>query len=71
MHCTLISIESISVYYYFYERSKEIILRRQRLGSKGISTLESMLSGLIAGKLIPFCEKKTLNNAYRLCNDHH
>jgi len=37
------------VYYYFYERSKEIILRRPRLGRKGLSTLESMLSGLIAG----------------------
>ncbi|KAF9058179.1 mitochondrial carrier domain-containing protein [Panaeolus papilionaceus] len=36
------------VYYYFYERSREIILR-SRQGSKALSTLESMLTGLIAG----------------------
>ena len=45
-----ISIDKISVYYYFYERSREIILR-SRTGGKGLSTLESMLAGLIAGKL--------------------
>jgi adenine nucleotide transporter 17 len=39
------------VYYYFYERSRETILRsRTGLGGKGLSTLESMLAGLIAGK---------------------
>lgn len=36
-----------SVYYYFYERSKETILRSR--SSKALSTLESMLAGLIAG----------------------
>ncbi|KJA24652.1 hypothetical protein HYPSUDRAFT_38728 [Hypholoma sublateritium FD-334 SS-4] len=35
------------VYYYFYERSKETILRSR--SSKALSTLESMLAGLIAG----------------------
>ena len=38
------------MYYYFYERSRETILR-SRTASKGLSTLESMLAGLIAGKL--------------------
>ena len=37
-----------SVYYYFYEGSRNIILKA-RTGSKGLSTLESMLAGLIAG----------------------
>jgi len=36
------------VYYYFYERSRETILR-SRTGGKGLSTLESILAGLIAG----------------------
>jgi len=36
------------VYYYFYERSRGIILS-SRKGSKGLSTLESILTGLIAG----------------------
>ncbi|KAI0320780.1 mitochondrial carrier [Amylostereum chailletii] len=36
------------VYYYFYERSKGAIVN-SRSGSKGLSTLESMLAGLIAG----------------------
>ena len=36
------------MYYYSYERTREIILR-SRTGDKGLSTLESMLSGLIAG----------------------
>ncbi|KAF9222026.1 mitochondrial carrier [Gyrodon lividus] len=36
------------VYYYFYERSRSIILN-SRTGSKALSTLESMLTGLIAG----------------------
>jgi len=36
------------VYYYFYERSREVIIR-SRSGNKALSTLESMLSGLIAG----------------------
>jgi len=38
------------VYYYFYEHSREIILRvRSESGSKALSTLESILIGLIAG----------------------
>jgi adenine nucleotide transporter 17 len=37
------------VYYYFYERSRETILRSRTGGGKGLSTLESMLAGLIAG----------------------
>ncbi|KAJ3508227.1 hypothetical protein NLJ89_g5872 [Agrocybe chaxingu] len=36
------------VYYYFYERSREAILR-SRSGSKALSTVESMLTGMIAG----------------------
>jgi len=36
------------VYYYFYERSRGIILA-SRKGSKGLSTLESIMTGLIAG----------------------
>ncbi|KZT70317.1 mitochondrial carrier [Daedalea quercina L-15889] len=36
------------VYYYFYERSRGAILASRR-GGKGLSTLESMLAGLIAG----------------------
>ncbi|EPQ59215.1 mitochondrial carrier [Gloeophyllum trabeum ATCC 11539] len=35
-------------YYYFYERSRGIILA-SRKGSKALSTLESMLAGVIAG----------------------
>ena len=53
MYLTSKSIDRISVYYYFYERSRETILRsRTGLGGKGLSTLESMLAGLIAGKVI-------------------
>ncbi|KAG6337348.1 hypothetical protein ID866_1721 [Astraeus odoratus] len=37
-----------SVYYYFYERSRGIILN-SRVGPKALSTLESMLAGLVAG----------------------
>ncbi|KAI6047225.1 peroxisomal membrane protein PMP47B [Pisolithus marmoratus] len=36
------------VYYYFYERSRGIILN-SREGTKALSTLESILAGLIAG----------------------
>ncbi|KAI0775858.1 mitochondrial carrier [Trametes elegans] len=36
------------VYYYFYERTRGLLLKA-RTGSKGLSTLESMLAGLIAG----------------------
>ena len=36
------------VYYYFYEGTRKFILKA-RSGSKGLSTLESMLAGLIAG----------------------
>lgn len=36
------------VYYYFYERSREIILN-SRKGGKALSTVESMLTGAIAG----------------------
>ncbi|KAF8974751.1 mitochondrial carrier domain-containing protein [Flammula alnicola] len=37
------------VYYYFYERSREAILRSRTGSNKALSTLESMLTGLIAG----------------------
>ncbi|EFI27698.1 peroxisomal membrane protein [Coprinopsis cinerea okayama7 len=37
------------VYYYFYERSREAILRSKGAGAKALGTLESMLTGLIAG----------------------
>ncbi|KAF8639852.1 hypothetical protein AX17_001107 [Amanita inopinata Kibby_2008] len=36
------------VYYYFYERSREVILNARK-GGKALSTAESMLTGLIAG----------------------
>lgn len=36
------------VYYYFYERARDAILR-SREGSKALSTVESILTGLIAG----------------------
>ena len=36
------------MYYYFYEGTRNFILKA-RTGSKGLSTLESMLAGLIAG----------------------
>ncbi|EJF62241.1 mitochondrial carrier [Dichomitus squalens] len=36
------------VYYYFYEGTRNLLLKA-RTGSKGLSTLESMLAGLIAG----------------------
>ena len=39
------------MYYYFYERSRDIVLK-SRKGSKALSTPESMLIGLIAGKSI-------------------
>jgi len=38
------------VYYYFYERSRGIVLA-SRQGGKGLSTLESMLTGMIAGSM--------------------
>ena len=43
-----------SVYYYFYERSRAVILS-SRSGSKGLSALESILTGLIAGKAVHVC----------------
>ena len=36
------------MYYYFYEGSRDLVLKA-RAGSKGLSTLESILVGLIAG----------------------
>ncbi|KAK0453616.1 mitochondrial carrier domain-containing protein [Armillaria borealis] len=36
------------VYYYFYERSRGAILK-SRVGGKGLSTIESIITGLIAG----------------------
>jgi len=36
------------IYYYFYERSRGLLLNA-RTGSKALSTIESMLAGLIAG----------------------
>ena len=36
------------MYYYFYERTRGLVLKA-RTGSKGLSTLEAMLAGLIAG----------------------
>jgi len=36
------------VYYYFYERSRGVILG-SRQGSKGLSTVESIITGLVAG----------------------
>lgn len=38
-----------SVYYYFYERTRAIVLSSRR-GSKGLSTFESIITGLIAGR---------------------
>jgi len=39
-----------AVYYYFYEKSREIVLR-SRTGSKALSAPESMLAGFIAGSI--------------------
>ncbi|KAG7449237.1 mitochondrial carrier [Guyanagaster necrorhizus] len=36
------------VYYYFYERSRGAILK-SRVGGKGLSTIESIITGLVAG----------------------
>ena len=40
----------LRVYYYFYERSKGVILG-SRIGGKGLSTLESIITGLVAGEI--------------------
>ena len=40
------------MYYYFYERGRSIIVK-SRPGSKALSTPESMLIGLVAGKCSP------------------
>jgi len=37
------------VYYYFYERSRGLILAAKPTPAKGLSTLESMLTGCLAG----------------------
>lgn len=39
----------LRVYYYFYERSRGIILK-SRGGGKAMSTAESIITGLIAGE---------------------
>ena len=52
-----------SVYYYFYERSKGVIVR-SRSGSKALSTLESMLAGLIAGRSFLFMFHLFLTKKY-------
>ncbi|KAF9055238.1 mitochondrial carrier [Hymenopellis radicata] len=36
------------VYYYWYERTRGVILR-SRVGGKGLSTLESIITGMVAG----------------------
>ncbi|KAF8914575.1 mitochondrial carrier [Mucidula mucida] len=36
------------VYYYWYERTRGVILR-SRVGGKGLSTLESIMTGMVAG----------------------
>ena len=48
--CRQLTFRTVStrVYYYFYERSRGVILS-SRAGGKGLSTAESMLAGLIAG----------------------
>lgn len=38
-----------SVYYYYYEFTKSIITKARTGNAKALSTLESMLAGLIAG----------------------
>jgi solute carrier family 25 (peroxisomal adenine nucleotide transporter), member 17 len=39
-----------SVYYYFYEKGRSSLLAaRSSPGSKGLSTMESLLNGFIAG----------------------
>lgn len=49
MQCRL-ELSFHSAYYYFYERARTIILSSSsRRGGKGLSTVESMLAGLIAG----------------------
>jgi hypothetical protein len=65
-------VRPVSVYYYFYERSRSIILD-SRTGSKALSTLESILAGLIAGTKPHFHEFRLTAADYqrRLRNDHH
>jgi adenine nucleotide transporter 17 len=43
----------LGVYYYFYERSKATLLASKK-GAKALSTLESMITGAIAGMLCSF-----------------
>ncbi|KAK0468345.1 mitochondrial carrier domain-containing protein [Desarmillaria tabescens] len=46
------------VYYYFYERSRGAILK-SRVGGKGLSTVESIITGLIAGTSSPRARSAT------------
>ncbi|KAL0579535.1 hypothetical protein V5O48_002464 [Marasmius crinis-equi] len=56
------------VYYYFYERTRGVILK-SRVGSKGLSTVESMLTGLIAGN--PLWVIQTSQAVQTLDNQSH
>ena len=52
------------IYYYFYERSRGVILA-SRQGGKGLSALESILAGLIAGtSLLQILQKVYLVESY-------
>jgi hypothetical protein len=73
LFCSLLQAgphELNSVYYYFYERTRGVILA-SRAGSKGLSTLESMLTGLIAGNtpVTLYTTQNSLRN--RLGDDSH
>ncbi|SJL01969.1 related to peroxisomal membrane protein PMP47B [Armillaria ostoyae] len=53
------------VYYYFYERSRAAILK-SRVGGKGLSTIESIITGLVAGTSSP---RAATSQAVRTLNE--
>lgn len=67
MFVLILNPRSVSrVYYYFYERSREAILRSKPDGGKALNTAESVLIGLIAGKLDLHCAIPGSRNAQAL-----
>ncbi len=57
------------VYYYFYERSREVILRsKPGVRGKALHTMESILIGFIAGNSSQICAVSFLiHEMHRLC----
>lgn len=48
-YTTHLLIMNCRLYYFFYENMRNVILN-SRLGSKALSTRESMLAGMVAGE---------------------